>query len=265
MQLARSWMVFSIALAFAGVGCTSTTSSSSEEYSDSYALGEMNASYGAFADEGSLRIYTALLGTKGFVRLRGGDAFEIDVNGARVPSVERVDLDGKVHYIAEITPAPAGDTDVAITFVRNLERVKTTMKLYKAFVIKSPPASVKLGQSVAVDVDPAPDLSKWPGFFGPSLQAKAEVGGSCIEGESQQIDLCSPTTAPGKCEQSYPLSFDSSKLKLKSGASGCDLAVQTRLTSSATPFEALGPAKQTFKGGGMEGYRLKSFSMQLTP
>lgn len=231
-----------------------------EDYSEHYAISALNASYGAFAEDGRLKVYAALLGDKGFVRLRGGDTFEIDVDGTRVPSTERL-LDGKVHYIADV-PEPAGETEVAITFVRGVERVRTSMKLYSLFTVPSPPTVLQAGGKVDIDIDPRPDLSKWPGFFGPSLVGRAEVLGDCVG--SQQFALCSKDSTADKCTQAYPLVLDAAKL-VASSSSSCPITVKIRLTSAASAFEGEGPQKQTFKGGGFDGHRGVSLPMQLTP
>jgi hypothetical protein len=233
-----------------------------DKFSNSHDVSELNASYGAFADEGRLKVYAALLGPKGFVRLRGGDTFEVDINGQRTATTERL-LDAKVHYIADV-PAPPGETEVAVTFVRGVERVVGKIRIYSAFTLKSPPPSLKMGQSAEIDLDPRPDLSKWPGFFGPGLVAKAEVIGDCLESGSQQIELCSAKSEPGKCTQGYPLRLDAGKLVPRPSSKGCNLAVQVRLTSGGSPFEGVGPAKKSFKGGGFEGHRLRTFETQLT-
>jgi hypothetical protein len=257
MHVARCWLGAALLGLFA---CANDDAD--EKFSDDFQPNELNASYGAFAEDGNLRIYAALLGSKGFVRLRGGDTIEVDVNGARMPTRERV-LDDKVHYIVEM-PAPPTDTEIAITFVRGVERVVGRIKLAGDFALKSPPATVKIGQSAEIDLDPQPDLSKWPGFFGPSLIAKAEVSGECVEAGTQGVPLCSVDSPPNACKQGYPTRFDASKLVLRPGSKGCELGVQVRLTSNPSPFEGTGPAKQSFKGGGFEGHRGRTFKLQLT-
>jgi hypothetical protein len=229
-----------------------------ETFSNSFDTTEMNASLGAFADEGRLRVYAAVLGPKGFLRLRGGDTFEIEIDGQRVATNERV-LNDKIHYIADV-PVPPAETTVTVTFVRGVERTVGKIRLYSAFTVKAPPATMKKNALTEIDIDPRPDLSKWPGFFGPGLNAKAEVNGDCIEGGSQQIDLCAANSEPGKCTQGYPLQLDTKKLRT---TGNCKVAVQVRLTSGASPFEGTGPEKKSFKGGGFEGYRLRSFETQL--
>ncbi|HVH48087.1 MAG TPA: hypothetical protein VM925_37395 [Labilithrix sp.] len=235
-------------------------SNDDEDFSEQYKISELNASYGAFAHEERLRVYAALLGPKGFVRLRGGDTIEIEIDGVRVSTTERM-LDGRVNYVADV-PAPPGESEVAITFVRGVERVVGKIKLYSAFNVVAPPATLPRTGSVDIDVDPRPDLSKWPGFFGPSLVAKAEVLGDCLETGAQRIDLCAKDSPAGKCTQGYPLKLDAATL-IPSTTKGCQLAVQVRLMSGAKPFEGTGPAKESFKGGGFEGYRLRSFTTQL--
>lgn len=225
-------------------------------------MSELNASYGAFADESRLRIFAALLGRQGFVRLRGGDTIEIDVDGQRVPSTERL-LGDRVHYIADV-PAPSGETEVRITFVRGVERVVGKIRIYSAFELKAPPSRLKKGERAEIDVDPRPDLSKWPGFFGPGLVAKAELIGDCIETGSQLVELCAADSEEGKCTQAYPLTLDAAKLVLRPGASACNVAVHVRLAAGGSPFEGTGPAKEKFKGGGFEGYRVRAFDLELT-
>ncbi|MBX3206016.1 MAG: hypothetical protein KF764_13170 [Labilithrix sp.] len=247
---------------FVSAPACSSDSDDDDKFSESHQVSELNASYGAFADEGRLRIFAALLGRKGFVRLRGGDAIEIDVDGQRTPSTERL-LDDRVHYIADV-PAPAGETEVTITFVRGVERVVGKIRIYSAFELVAPPKSIKKGGRAEIDVDPRPDLSKWPGFFGPGLVAKAELIGDCIETGSQLIDLCAADSEAGKCTQAYPLTLDAAKLVLRPGTSSCKLAAQVRLAAGGSPFEGTGPAKETFKGGGFEGYRVRGFDLELT-
>ncbi|MBN9165192.1 MAG: hypothetical protein BGO98_28935 [Myxococcales bacterium 68-20] len=261
MQHAR-WCLAGLFLLLLSVPACSSDSDDDDKFSESHQLSELNASYGAFADEGRLRVYAALLGRKGFVRLRGGDTIEIDIGGQRTPSTERL-LGDKVHYIADV-PAPPGETEVTITFVRGLERVVGKIRIYSAFTLTKAPSTLKIGESAEIDIDPRPDLSKWPGFFGPGLIAKAELIGSCLETGSQQIELCAVDGEPGKCTQGYPLKLDPGKLIFTPGSKGCEVAVQVRLNSGGSPFEATGPAKQSFKGGGFEGHRLRSFELQLT-
>ena len=94
--------------------------------------------------------------------------------------------------------------------------------------------------------------------------AKAAVLGDCLEKSEQQLDLCATDSAPGKCTQGYPLKLDAAKLTLRPSSKGCELTVQVQLTSRASPFEGIGPAKESFAGGGFEGHRNRSFKLQLT-
>lgn len=250
-------------LAAALVLVAACSSDDSEKFSDHYEPNELIASYGAFADDANLRVYAALIGTSGFVRLRGADSFEIEIDGERMAPTERI-LDDRVHYIVE-TPAPPTDTEVVITFVRGAERVTGKMTLTGAFALKSPPASAKKGESVQIDVEPRPDLSKWQGNFGPTLVAKAKVVGECIEsGAQDNVPLCAADGKPGECKQGYPLVLDTSKLSFVPDTKGCDVGVEVKLTSRGAPFEGMGPTKQTFKGGGFDGHRFKSFNMTIT-
>ncbi|MBX3215392.1 MAG: hypothetical protein KF850_25370 [Labilithrix sp.] len=256
------WCLLGLLPLLVSAPACSNDSEDDDKFSESHQVSELNASYGAFADDGRLRIFAALLGRKGFVRLRGGDTIEIDVDGQRTPNTERL-LDDRVHYIADV-PAPRGETEVTVTFVRGVERVVGKIRIYSAFDLKAPPTSLKKGASAEIDVDPRPDLSKWPGFFGPGLVGKAELIGECIETGSQLVDLCARGSEAGKCTQAYPLSLDSSKLILRPGTSSCNVAVHVRLAAGGSPFEGTGPAKETFKGGGFEGYRVRAFDLELT-
>jgi len=267
MQVARVLTLFSfVALtASASGGCTSEVSNPStpEKFSDTYQLNELNASYGAFAADGGLRVFTALLGKQGFVRLRGGDTIEVEVNGTKMPTTERL-LDDKVHYIVDMPEAPKGDIEIKAAFVRGVDKVVGTIKIAADFSIKSSPPTAKVGDPAPeFDIDPRPDLTKWTGPLGATLTARAELNGPCLEPDPQQIQLCSVESQGAECKHGYPLKLDMSKLKFKPGQTSCEANVQLRLTSGGTPFEAEGPGGQKFKGGGWEGYRTRTFKMQV--
>lgn len=235
-----------------------------EKFSDHYQSKELTASYGAFAADGTLKVFTALLGEKGFVRLRGGDTIEVEVNGTKSPTTERL-LDGKVHYIVDMPSAPTNETEIKATFVRGVDRVAGKIKIAADFTLKSPPPTAKIGESPSIDLEPRPDLAKWTGPLGISLQARAEVNGPCLDPDPQEIPLCSIDSQGTECKHAYPLKLDTTKLKLKAGVmGGCEVNVQVRLKSGGAPFESEGPAGLQFKGGGWEGYRTRTFKMQLT-
>jgi hypothetical protein len=241
-------------------GCSSDDDD--ERFTDHYPITALSGSYGAFADEANLRILAAVLGEKGFARLRGGDTIEIDVNGTRMATYER-QLEDKVHYIVDMPP-PAQETEIVITFVRGVSRVSSKIRIYSAFQLKDPPATVKTGESAPIDIDPRPDLSKWPGFFGPGLVAKAEVIGECLETGANQIPLCAMDSPAGECKQGYPLKLDTSRLVFRPGVRSCEVGIQVRLTSNGANSAPPSETQEKFKGGGFEGYRLRNFRMKIT-
>lgn len=242
--------------------CSGDSSDDDEKFSDHYQANELTASYGAFADDANLRVFAALLGTKGFVRLRGSDTFEIEIDGKRMTPNERI-LGDRVHYIVEAPPPPT-DTEVVVTFVHGAERVVGRIKLTGAFALKSPPRSAKKGEGIQIDLEPRPDLSKWQSILGPTLVARARVVGECIEsGAQDDIPLCAVDAKPGECKQGYPLVLDTSKLRFVPGTKSCDVGVEVKLTSRGQ-FEGAGATKQSFKGGGFDGHRLKSFDVTIT-
>lgn len=244
------------------VGSACSSSPDEEKFSDHYRVDELNASLGAFADEERLKVYAALLGKKGFVRLRGGDTIEVVINGEKVPTIERL-LGDRIHYIADV-PAPPPETEVTVSLVRGLERAAGTIRLYSEFSIVEAPSELKLGESAEVDIDPRPDLSEWPGFFGPGLIAKAEIIGDCLETGVQQLSLCGVASESEKCTQGYPMKLDFSELLPLPNSKGCDLTVQVRLTTRGS-LEKRDDATSSFKGGNFEGYRLNTFTMRLSP
>jgi hypothetical protein len=265
-------LVSAMSFALVAQGCTADVSNPSgddpnapEKFSDHYQPNQLNASYGAFAADGTLKIFTALLGEKGFVRLRGGDTIEVEVNGQKTPTTERILDGGKVHYIASMPNSATADTEIKATFVRGVDRVVGKIKLAGDFTLKTPPTTAKIGESPQIDLDPRPDLTKWTGPLGISLNAKAEVNGPCLDPDPQELALCSADSEGAQCKHAYPLKLDTTKLKLKAGSTGgCEVNVQVRLRSGGTPFESEGPANAKFKGGGWEGYRTRTFKMQLT-
>lgn len=259
MTLPRAAALLPLAFlpAVAAAGC----SSDDDTYTDHYAINQLNGSYGAFADEANLRILAAFLGDGGFLKLRSGDAVEIDVNGQRAAHTLR-ELDDKIHYVVDLAP-PREETDVTITFVRGTERVVNKVKIPAAFELVKVPSAAKFLERVDVDVDPRPDLSKWPGFFGTGLIAKAEISAPCLEGGSQKIDLCGADSPADKCVQGYPLRIDLGKLLFVPNTTTCELSVQLRLSSGGGKWEGIGPKQEAFKGGGFEAYRAKSFKLTV--
>lgn len=261
MYFTRAAALLSLAVspALLVAGC----SNDDDEYTDHYAINQINGSFGAFADETNMRVLAAFLAEGGFLKLRSGDTVEVDVNGARASTYQR-ELEDKVHYVVDMPPPP-GETEVVITFVRGTERVVGKARIAAAFDFVSPPTTAKLNQALDVDLDPRPDLSKWPGFFGPALVAKAEIKGDCLESGQQNMDLCGVESEPGKCTQGYPLRIDLGKLIYRPNTTSCELAVQVRLTAGGSKYEGTGPKKETFAGGGFESYRAKAFKVTVTP
>lgn len=241
-------------------GCTSEVAGE-DEYSDKYRIDQLNASYGAFADEGNLRVFAALLGEKGFVRLRGADRIEITVDGQPAASRERI-IDKRIHYIAELAPPP-GATEISIAFVRGAERVVGTIKLAGAFAVPGAPATLRIGDVATLDVDPRPDPAAFRTFFGPTLAGRAELHGDCLEPSPQQIPLCAEGSTAADCKPGYPMRLDTTKIKLRADTTSCEVAVQVRLVTTHAPIEGEGPEKTKFKGGGFEGHRLRSFTARL--
>jgi hypothetical protein len=216
---------------------------------------KLGPSYGAFADAEKIDLLVAYTGD-GFLLLRDGDAVTLDVNGTNVALAERTDGD-RVHYVGAFSPPPA-EPVVTVTFTRGAEKVVGKVRIAPSFTLKAPPTSAKLGETVSIDIDPRPNLEEWKGFFGPLIAHKVEVHGDCIDEEKQKkIDLCAKDSPEGKCDVAYPLPFDTSKILMKEGATGCEVDVQVRLETGAGPFEGK-------VSGPFEGLQHRRFKLALT-
>jgi hypothetical protein len=219
-------------------------------------LEKMNGSYGAFSDGKKLELFIAFI-NDGFLLLRDGDNVSVDVNGTAVPLTERIEGD-RVHYIGELASPPA-EPVVNVTFTRGAEKVVGTVRIAPSFELKSPQSSAKHGDMVPIDIEPRPNLDEWKGALGPLIHHVVEVHGECIDDEKQKkIELCAPDSAAGTCKIEYPLQWDTSKILLKDGASGCEVDVQVRLETGAPPGEG------KFGGGVFEGLQHRRFKLALT-
>jgi hypothetical protein len=214
---------------------------------DDHALSELTASYGAFDDGQKLEVFVAFI-KDGFNQLGGGDTLRVEVNGGPVATRTRVG-DGKVHYIAEVKPPPP-EAEVRIIFSRGAEQVIASGRVGPAFSIVAPPASIRVGDPVETDIEPRPDLTKWSGPLGPTLNHRVEVYGQCIKDSSQKLGACAKD-APG-CIQGYPFVWKTSELVLVDFVPPCDAEVQVRLESAPRPLEATGPLHQSFAGQSFE-------------
>jgi hypothetical protein len=224
--------------------------------SSSVPLVQMNGSYGAFSDGTKLELFVAYI-SDGFLLLRDGDTASVDVNGTAVPLTERIE-DDKVHYIGELA-SPPREPVVTVTFVRGGESVVGKVRIAPAFELKAPPSAAKLGDTVAIDIDPRPNLEEWKGALGPLIHHLVEVHGDCIDEEKQQkIELCAKDSPAGTCTIAYPLPFDTSKILVREGATGCEVDVQVRLETGAPPGEG------KFGGGVFEGLQHRRFKLALT-
>lgn len=223
--------------------------------SSSVPIEKLGPSYGSFADAEKIDFFIAYTGN-GFLLLRDGDTVTLDVNGTNVALAERTDGD-RVHYVGEL-PSPPPEPVVTVTFTRGAQKVSGKLRIAPSFNLLSPPSSAKLGDTVSIDLDPRPNLDEWKGALGPLIAHKVEVHGECIDEEKQKkIDLCAKDSPAGTCSIAYPLSFDTSKILMKEGATGCEVDVQVRLETGAPPFE-------TISTGAWEGLQHRRFKLALT-
>jgi hypothetical protein len=256
MRSTLALVLFSFGIAVTGCSLKSDDPPKELKKSSSIPLAQMNGSYGAFSDGTKLELFVAYI-SDGFLLLRDGDSASVDVNGTAVPLTERIE-DDKVHYIAELASPPA-EPVVTVTFVRGGESVVGKVRIAPAFELKSPPSAAKLGDTVSVDIDPRPNLEEWKGALGPLIHHVVEVHGDCIDEEKQKkIELCAKDSPAGTCAIVYPLPFDTSKILLREGATGCEVDVQVRLETGAPPGEG------KFGGGVFEGLQHRRFKLALT-
>lgn len=256
----RSALSLALLTAFTVTACSIGKDDSPKELkkSSSHSLDKINGSYGAFSDGTKLELFVAYVGD-GFLLLRDGDNVSVDVNGNVVPLAERIE-DDKVHYVAEL-PSPPREPVVTVTFTRGSQKVVGKVNIAPAFELKSPQSSAKHGDVVPIDLDPRPDLAleQWKGILGPLIHHVVEVHGDCIDEENQKkIELCSKDSPEGTCKIEYPLQWDTSKILLKAGSTGCEVDVQVRLETGAPPGEG------QFKGGVFEGLQHRRFKLALT-
>lgn len=210
------------------------------QLSNTLQFNQINGSNGAFCDGKKLKVFVAMLGPDGFVKLGTGDTITVDINGTRVPTRERIE-DGKVHYIAELA-SPLAESVVTTTLARTSgEKAVGKNSLGPSFELKSPPTSAKTGDTVLVDIEPRPDAAR-----AAKLRHRFEVRGPCIDKGTQRLDA--PAT--------YPLSLNLRNLEVASDA-GCELEVQVRIETDGEPFTG-------FKGGGFEGLQHRTFKLALT-
>jgi hypothetical protein len=253
----RSIFVFALLTGFTVAACSNSTEDPPKELkkSSSLPLEKIVPSYGAFADGTKLELFVAFTGD-GFLLLRDGDGVALDVNGTAVPLTERIE-EQRVHYIGEL-PAPPAESVVTVTFSRGSEKVVGKVRIAPAFSIEAPLSSAKHGDIVPIDIDPRPNLEEWKGFLGPLIHHVVEVHGDCVDEEKQKkIELCSRDSPEGTCTIEYPLQWDTSKILLKDGASGCEVDVQVRLETGAAPFEG------KFSGP-FEGLQHRRFKLALS-
>lgn len=253
----RSTLAFVFSTFVIGLTATACTASIDSppprelKKSSSLPLERLSASYGAFSNGQSMDIFVAVLGD-GFMLLRDGDSVSADVNGTAVPLTERIE-DDKVHYVAEVKTPPA-EPVVTVTFTRGAEKVVGKVRLAPNFEAKSPPTSAKIGDVVPLDLDPRPDLSSFQTALGPSIHHAIEVHGECIDDDKQKkIEVCAKDSPQGSCKIEYPLPWDTSKVVLKDGSTGCEVEAQIRLESPAPTWEG------KFNGGfeGVQGRKIK--------
>jgi len=220
-------------------------------------LDKFTASYGAFSDGLKLDVFVVVIGDKlGFMRLADGDTITVDVDGTSAPTTERIE-NGKPTYVASVSSPPSSPI-ITVTFARGAEKSVAKVQLGPSFALKTTPSAVKVGDVVSVDLDPPPDLAKWQTIIGTKLRHVVMVDGDCIEGGTQSFTLCAKDSPQGTCNVSYPLSWDTSTMKLVAGSNGCKVDVSMRLeTGNSTTWE--GPFK-----GGMECVQHRNYSADLT-
>ena len=244
-----------VVLGLVVAGCRSTTTGAEPELhrTTELALDKVVPSYGAFDDGTKIEIFVAFIGN-GFLRLGEGDTVAVDVGGTPVPTTESIDGD-KVHYVGALT-APPDEPVVTVTFARGADKVVGKVKIGPSFTVKSPPTHVKVGDVVSLDLDPRPDLTKWPGILGPTLHHVVEVHGDCIDKGSQRFEVCAKDSPQGTCKIVYPFDWDTHALALTDGSTGCKVDVQVRLESPAPTFEG------AFHGG-FDGAQVRTFQVDV--
>lgn len=229
-----------LVLALACAACTVESNTKDNALSNTLALNQINGSNGAFSDGQKLEVFVAMLGPDGFVKLGGGDTITVDVNGTVVPTRERIE-DGKVHYIADVTPAPA-EPVVTTTLTHGAEKAVGKNSLAPNFELKSPPTTAKTGDAVEIGIDMSADAAARAA----KIRHRIKVTGECIDKGEQSVDAQPP----------YPLILNFRNIQV-TGDSGCEVEVTVRLETDGEPYTG-------FKGGGFEGVQSRSFKLALT-
>ena len=251
----RSTLVLALLAGLSACSLGNDDAPKEHKKSSSVPIERLGPSYGAFADAEKIDLFVAFTGD-GFLLLRDGDAVTLDVNGANVALAERIEGD-KVHYVGELV-SPPPEPVVTVTFTRGAEKVVGKVRIAPSFALKAPPSSAKLGDTVSIDIEPRPNLEEWKGALGPLIHHAVEVHGECIdEAKQKKIELCAKDSPSGTCTIAYPLPFDTSKILMKEGATGCEVDVQVRLETGAPPFEGK-------VSGPFEGLQHRRFKLALT-
>lgn len=210
------------------------------KHTSELSLDRITASNGAFSDGKKLEVFVAFIGD-GFLLLGEGDTVSVDVNGTRVPVRERVE-DGKVHYVAEVSPPPARP-EVVVTLARGGDERTTSVDLAPDFELRRVPASMRAGDVVAIDLEPRPELPR-DGLWRNAI----EVRGDCLQVESQRFEL----------PNDVPLAWDTRSLRALPGSAPCTLDVQVRVESFGVSSDREGGLN-----GLSEGLQHRSFTIEL--
>jgi hypothetical protein len=246
-----------IVLALPLGGCILKTSDSSSSapqkpppLSSTVQTSEVWPSLSAQSDGTSLKVYAAILKSSDFVKLDTGDYFTAQIGNAD-PVVLTLEpyTDGKVHYSATF-PASGDAADVAIAFHRATGFVSapgSKVTVAAPFTVTStPPATLKLGTLLTVSISPVPSTAASDNDYW-----SIAVTGDCIDdGGPFRVSVDSET---GNAQ------LDTSLLKLKQGATGCDVGVQVR-------HETRGACDSAYNGASshpVEGLQARVFGTAL--